>query len=113
MKTSFKDYKYTFIHLKDRILAISTYAGRTVKGSAKCAPGDTFDPSVGESIAAARCNVKVSKRRVRNAERKLKEALQLQYEANARVAKMQEYLVDSQASVITAENELAELIKEV
>lgn len=112
MKQSYRDYKYTFIHLKDRILAISTYAGRTVRGVAKCAPGDTFNADLGENIAAARCNVKVSKRRVRNAERKLKEALRAQYEANARVAKMQSYLADSKEAVALAEAEYDDLIKE-
>ena len=109
--------KYKFYQFKNEnggitVVAASTYAGRTVRGVAKCAPGDTFNADLGENIAAARCNVKVSKRRVRNAERKLKEALRAQYEANARVAKMQSYLADSKEAVALAEAEYDDLIKE-
>ena len=109
MKT-FKDYKYTFVHLKDSVLAISTYAGKTVKGIAKCDPKDDFDPVTGEKIAAARCNLKVSKRRVSNAKRKLKDAIQKHYEAEQYLMKMTDYYNDSQAAVIEAEAELKNIL---
>ena len=106
-----KKFKYTFIHLKDKIIAISTYAGRTVKGIAKCSPEDSFDPAAGEKLAAARCNEKVAKKRVKNAEKKLEEALRIQCEATRRVYKMTNYLDDSKKELAAASSEIETLLK--
>ena len=46
---------YQFVHLGDIVIAITTYAGKTVKGHAKCHIDDTFDPAFGEQLAMARC----------------------------------------------------------
>ena len=56
------------------IIALSTYCGKVVKGSAKCDPRDTFDSTTGETLAALRCYEKVAERRMRNASDKVKEA---------------------------------------
>ena len=56
------------------IIALSTYCGSVVKGSAKCDPRDTFDSNTGETLAALRCYKKVAEKRMRNANNKVEEA---------------------------------------
>ena len=56
------------------IIALSTYCGSIVKGSAKCDPRDTFDLNTGENLAALRCYKKVAERRMRNANNRVEEA---------------------------------------
>ena len=70
-------------------VAISTYAGKTVKGIAKCDPNDNFSYDYGKKLAKARCDVKISRKRYKNADSKLKAA----YEAliAARIAARKYY----------------------
>lgn len=63
--------KYKFVILTNKVIAISSYAGKTVKGIAKCRPTDKFDIDKGKALAAARCNLKVAKKRMHRAEKKL------------------------------------------
>ena len=56
------------------IIALSTYCGKVVKGSAKCDPRDAFDSNIGETLAALRCYKKVAEKRVKNANDKVAEA---------------------------------------
>ena len=58
----------------NKIIAVSSYAGRPVKGYAKCHPSDKFDETSGRALAKARCNQKVAYKRNKCAFRKLKEA---------------------------------------
>ena len=63
-------YKYVCYTQKDGIkviIAMSTYAGKTVKGMAKCHPSDTYDEEKGKKLAAARCNLKIAELRYKNA----------------------------------------------
>ena len=86
---------YKFVYYKNVVSAISSFAGKIVKGSAKCDPQDEFDRNYGERLALARCNTKVSKRRVAQAKAKLQEAHREAEKANKRVIKMEEYLADA------------------
>ena len=56
------------------IIAIGEYLGKTVKGSAKCDPRDTFDAATGEELAARRCNFKIAEKRLENATVKVEAA---------------------------------------
>ena len=89
--------KYKFYITPDnKVIAVSTYAGKTVKGVAKTDPRDNFNPEFGKELAAARCAAKVAKKRktraqkqVLKAQRKLMEAQKYYncmcaYEADAR-----------------------------
>lgn len=46
------------------VLAITRYAGKFVKGVAKCMSTDPFDLEVGKKLAAARCDFKVCHKRL-------------------------------------------------
>lgn len=62
MKNKIAKPKYkVFTNSKNEIIAVSTYAGKTVKGVAKCDPRDSFDKSKGEQLAIARCAAKLQR----------------------------------------------------
>lgn len=66
--------KYHFYQHGNRIIAVSTYAGRTVRGVAVCSADDQFDVQRGKELAAARCNQKIAQKRVARAYKRLNEA---------------------------------------
>ena len=65
--------KYKFIVVNHangepyKVIALSTYAGKTVRGVATCSEKDKFDLEVGKKLAAARCNSKVAEKRYKRA----------------------------------------------
>jgi len=67
-------YKYYKSDVPGKVICVSTYAGKTVRGVASCSPHDNYDDTVGMDLARARCDVKVAQKRRANAERRLAEA---------------------------------------
>ena len=97
---------YKFYNSGNKVIAVSTYAGRTVRGVAKCDPRDTFDIEVGKDIAAARCNIKVSRKRKARALREYDKAAQALARAWSQQLKMRDYLADAEREVNQAEENL-------
>ena len=96
MKNKIAKPKYkVFTNSKNEIIAVSTYAGKTVKGVAKCDPRDSFDKSKGEQLAIARCAAKIAEKRRKRAERKVAEAKRLVDEAQAYLERMNSYFSDA------------------
>ena len=87
--------KYKFYKDDNKVIAVSSYAGRPVKGYAKCAPGDEFDEAAGRRLAEARCNQKVARKRRDRAFRKLDEARKNLQIAKRQYDKMAEYVSDA------------------
>lgn len=107
-----KDYpreKYKIFTGPNKVIAVSTYAGRVVRGVAKCAPGDTFDIEKGKDLAIARCAVKIAEKRLRRAAKKRNEAEFAIHEANAHYDRMTAYCSDSYAALDAA----LELVKQL
>lgn len=65
-KMTFRNHQYTVIQAGNMFVAITTYGGKRVRATAKCAPGDTFNADLGAQLAMARCAQKVEKIRLRN-----------------------------------------------
>lgn len=86
---------YRFYVSDNKIIAVSTYAGKPVRGIAKCAPTDTFSLEDGKALAAARCNLKISEKRRNRAARKLIEARAALDDAMRHVENMKHYFEDS------------------
>lgn len=104
---------YQFVHLSDNsVVAITTYAGKTVKGHSKCHTDDTYDPEFGEKLAMARCNKKVAKKRAARAKKKFKEAMDTLAKAQKHANDMANYLSDSNKAVVDADEELNRLLKQ-
>ena len=108
---SFPLEKYRFYKKGNKIFAVSTYAGRTVRASAKCADEDTYDEEIGKKLAAARCNVKVAEKRQSRAADKYCEAIKNLVAAEKLCSRMQAYFEDSTAALSDAVEELADLEK--
>lgn len=88
-------YKYFVNEKKHDVIAVSTYAGKTVKGVAKCDPRDEFDIQKGKDLAAARCAEKIANKRVARATKKVAEAEAQLIAAQKHFKRMNEYLSDS------------------
>ena len=87
--------KYKIFTGPNKVVAVSTYAGRKVRGVAKCAPEDNFDVEKGKDLAIARCAWKIAEKRLQRAIKKCNEAQRFQEEAEAHMDRMDRYLADS------------------
>lgn len=102
----FDRYNYVVIPEKKKVVAYSSYAGQSVRGVAKCAPEDEFDVEFGKKLAAARCNVKVARKRFRRALERRDAAWERYVEFEAQLMKEEDYVDDSNLALTEAEVEL-------
>lgn len=87
--------RYNYYAADNKIICVSHYAGKAVRGVAKCDPKDDFDVDAGKKLAQARCDQKISEKRVRRARERYEEALELVKEALTYKARMEAYLTES------------------
>jgi crotonobetainyl-CoA:carnitine CoA-transferase CaiB-like acyl-CoA transferase len=87
--------KYKFYTAGNKVIAVSTYEGRYVRGVAKCDPRDGFDVEKGKALAAARCNAKIAAKRTKRANKELTKALDACAKAQDRVNRMNDYFNDA------------------
>ena len=93
-----KDYpleKYRFYQAGNKIIAVSRYANKTVRGVAVCHPDDKFDIELGKRLAAARCNEKVAAKRYARATQCYKTAEDAYRVASENVDRMSDYRNDA------------------
>ena len=102
-------YRYYFDDDKRTIYAVTTYAKKPVRAKAVCAPEDTYSTFKGADLARARCDVKVSEKRIKNAEAKVQQAYTEWMDAKKRYAEMKSYLKDAKAQ-LKADNKRLKLI---
>ena len=107
--------KYKFATFNDQkgtptVAAFSTYAGRTVKGYAKCDPRDSYSLEDGKKLAAARCNARIAEKRVNRADKKVQDAMRQLASAQAYLARMQNYYADSISARDDANAEVANIL---
>ncbi len=110
--------KYQFIthERKDgrvEIIAISTFAGKPVRGKAICAADDTFDHQKGMTLAAARCNEKIAKKRYARSKRKIREAEDAVLVATRRYDAMRHYHEDAYLAANHASKYVKDLLSEL
>ena len=114
MKYSLDKYKYYQFKNENgglTIVAASTYAGKTVKGYAKCDPRDNYDVEAGKALAAARCNERIARKRAARATRKLAEAKARLAQAETHLAKMTSYFEDSHDAAVSAKVDVDEILR--
>jgi hypothetical protein len=100
-------YKFYVDEANRKVIAVSTYAGRNVKGIAKCSPDDTFDIEKGKQLAAARCNLKIAEKRHARASKKVMDANNVFDEAQLNYIKMNNYYCDSFEGIMDAVRNLS------
>lgn len=111
---SLDKYKYYITEKENgvkQIIAVSTYAGHTVRGVATCDPTDEYSLEKGKKLAALRCGVKVSRKRLKRAIKKQAEA---EADFNARkkyLDRMNNYLIDSTAELNIVQEQLNTLLE--
>lgn len=97
------------------VVAVSSYAGKTVKGVAKCHPNDEWDWEKGKALAIARCNEKIALKRANRATAKLNEArLELAEQLAAamdHVIDMTNYFLDATADAADAGRYVEEILE--
>lgn len=102
--------KYKFYVNGNKVIAVSTYAGRTVRGTAKCDPRDEFDLEFGEKLAAARCAYKIAEKRKARATAEYRKAAVAADEAAMHFNDMKQYFIDSVDQLDDAIEEIKKLV---
>ena len=101
-----KSPSYRIYESPNKVIAVSSFAGQTVRGVAKCNPADEFDPEKGAYLAAARCGVKIAEKRVKRAYSKVDEAKVAVDAAIAHLSDMMKYQSDAESTLNMAQFEL-------
>ena len=101
-----KNPTYRVYETPTQVIAVSSFAGKTVRGVAKCNPADNFDSERGAALATARCGVKIAEKRVKRAYNKVDEAKAAVEAAMEHLAEMMRYQADSEAKLNVAQFEL-------
>ena len=100
---------YRYYKAGDKVIAVSTYAGKTVRGVAICSPDDAFDLEFGKKLAAARCNEKVAAKRYERANSKMNNLLNQENDLQDALHKAADYYHDS----FLAYNEAAQAVDQL
>lgn len=106
--TKYKIYKDG----RGKVVAVSSYAGKTVKGVAKCDPRDMYDEELGKKLAAGRCALKIAEKRYKRAKAEQLKAIKEMDKAMKRMNKMNSYLADAEKETFLAKQNLANLLSE-
>lgn len=93
------------------VVCVSSYAGKPIKGRAKCAPTDEFALDKGKELAQARCDTIIAEKRQKRALSKVVDAFQAYTEASWYLEDMDQYAKDSVSACKLARNHLLELEK--
>lgn len=111
MSFPLEKYKFYVSPRESKVIAVSSYAGREVKGVATCAPEDKFDLKKGMALAAARCNLKIAEKRMKRASQKHEEANEILLAAGEYLTKMKNYHSDACDAFDDACDELSNLLE--
>ena len=98
---------------ENKVVAVSTYEGKTVRGVAKCDPRDGFNLEKGKKLAAARCAAKIAKKRAARAQKEFAKAHDAYFKAEKRMLKMNEYREDAKVAAARAASEAEKLLSEM
>lgn len=102
--------KYRFYHNDHQVIAVSSFAGKTVKGVAKCDPNDTFSLDTGKRLAALKCNNKITAKRLKRAAMRYVEAEKAVAAAQEHAKEMKRYYMDAKAENKEAVDELNDFL---
>lgn len=69
-----RKHNYKIYTHDNEVIAVTSFARRPVRATAKCDPRDTFDVDFGKALAIARCDVKVADKRLAAAKKRLDRA---------------------------------------
>lgn len=88
--------KYTYNMGNNKVVCVSHYAGKPVRGIAKCNEEyDKFNAETGMKLAKLRCDEKIALKRINNTTRKVNKAIEEMIEAQDVVEKLTNLLESS------------------
>lgn len=87
--------RYRFVRADNKIICLSSYGKKVVRGIAKCSPNDSFDLAIGEKLAQLRCDEKVEAKRLNRATEKYFKAIVQLNEARDYFFAMEQYYNNS------------------
>lgn len=102
--------KYKYYITDKKVIAVSSYAGKSVRGIAKCSPNDEFDVEFGKKLATARCDFKVAELRYKRACKRNKEAEMFFKFYSDYLENMNQYRKDSFIRMMDSEDELNKVL---
>ena len=101
--------KYTYTISNNKVYCVSHYAGKAVRGVAKCDESyDKFDAKIGMQLAKLRCDKKIAKKRVKNMIRKLNNAIEVLIKAQNTVDNLSKLAEEASGAYNNLEIELNE-----
>ena len=103
--------RYKYYTNGNKVIAVSTYAGRTVSGKAICDPEAKFDLEKVKLLAAYRCAAKIAGKRLDRACNKMDEACDLVEAAESYRKAMSQYVTDASVEFREANENLENLLK--
>lgn len=101
--------RYRYFITDTKVICVSSYAGKGVRGIAKCDPKDTFNIDIGKELAGLRCDKKIAEKRAVRSRDKLQEAMNELIAAEAKVARMREYHSEAINELAVVDKKLADL----
>lgn len=108
-----ENYKFIIIPEKKKVIAITHYQGKVVKGIAVCSEHDEFDVETGKRLASARANVKVAMKRKARAEKKLAYFDKIIDDVEREYHELEGYAYDAGERWENAIDELANVLNDV
>jgi len=94
---------------KGKVIVASSYAGKIVRGVAKCNENDTYNEDTGIALATSRCDVKIANKRVKRAMAKYDAATKAVNDATAAWEKAIKYLTNAEQEALNARKTLSVL----
>lgn len=90
-----RDINYRYIIVGKKIIAVSSFAKKPVRGVAVCSDSDHFNEANGKMLAALRCDEKVAKKRLNKATSDYYEVLEKLNNCNEEFRRVCNYLTDA------------------
>lgn len=108
-----RERRYSFVVCKEqkKVICITKYKGKTVKGTAKCMETDVFSEDIGKRIAKAKCQYYVSIKRLDSISNVEAECCKKMEELKKEQEKLEAARRKSICSFSEAAHELCEVIK--
>ena len=99
--------RYVYSVSPNKVVCISHFAGKAVRGIAKCDPEcDEFVVEKGKELSQARCDLKVAEKRAKRAAMRLEQACMSFALANDEVERMKNYYTDAVSQLHQAQEQL-------
>jgi hypothetical protein len=105
------NYKFVVDEEHRTVVCLSTFAGQTIRGVARCNPTDVFNVEAGKALAEARCAAKIAHKRLKRAENCVEGTISCLKYCEERLVHYRSYEADALEDVKLTTAKLKELEK--